>query len=40
MTWNHNPLADLSGPHFLLLYACVIVGTLVWVALVPAGTGP
>ena len=38
--WNHNPLADLSGPHFLLLYACVIVGTLFWVALSRQGLDP
>ncbi|MBV9851455.1 MAG: TIGR04222 domain-containing membrane protein [Armatimonadetes bacterium] len=33
MAWNHNPLADMYGPHFLLLYLCVIVATLAWVSL-------
>ena len=31
MAWNHTLLADLSGPHFLLLYLVLISGTLTWV---------
>ena len=27
--WMHNPIADMYGPYFLLLYICVIAATLV-----------
>ena len=40
MAWNHNLLADLSGPHFLLLYLVVIVGTLVWVGVTRQALDP
>jgi uncharacterized protein (TIGR04222 family) len=40
MTWNHNILADLSGPHYLALYAFVIAGVFIWAALVRSALDP
>ena len=40
MAWNHNVIADMYGPHFLMVYFAVIVATLVWVGVVRRSLDP